>query len=98
MTLAFETIESIIREHFDHITETDATTFTDCVNCLIAFTNSGVQDSVVSLNALAFLRFCALKLADGSLGNLERVPDSEEDVDGGVDGGAAIFAVAIARA
>ena len=83
MTLAFETIESIIREHFDHITETDATTFTDCVNCLIAFTNSGVQDSVVSLNALAFLRFCALKLADGSLGNLERVPDSEEDVDGG---------------
>ena len=83
VTLAFETIESIIREHFDHITETDATTFTDCVNCLIAFTNSGVQDSVVSLNALAFLRFCALKLADGSLGNLERVPDSEEDVDGG---------------
>ena len=29
--LAFETIEKIVREHFQHITETETTTFTDCV-------------------------------------------------------------------
>lgn len=38
--LAFDTIEKIVREHFGHITETETTTFTDCVNCLIAFTNN----------------------------------------------------------
>ena len=32
--LAFDTIEKIVREHFDFITETEITTFTDCVNCL----------------------------------------------------------------
>ena len=69
--LAFETIERIIRDQFEHITETDATTFTDCVNCLIAFTNSPTAPEEVCLNAIAFLRFCALKLADGSLGKLE---------------------------
>lgn len=70
VVLAFETIERIIREHFVHITDTDATAFTDCVNCLIAFTNSDCSPDV-SLNAIAFLRYCALKLADGSLGNLD---------------------------
>ena len=30
--LAFETIEKIVREHFQHITETETTTFTDCVS------------------------------------------------------------------
>lgn len=40
MRLAFDTIECIVREHFEHITETEAATFTDCVNCLIAFTNN----------------------------------------------------------
>jgi Domain of unknown function (DUF1981) len=29
--LAFETVEKIVREHFQHITETETTTFTDCV-------------------------------------------------------------------
>jgi brefeldin A-inhibited guanine nucleotide-exchange protein len=65
--LAFETIEKIVREYFPYITETETTTFTDCVNCLIAFTNSRF-DKDVSLNAIAFLRFCALKLAEGELG------------------------------
>ena len=74
--LAFETIESIIREHFDFITETDATVFTDCVACLVKFAEVKTpdpekDDGVVSLNAIAFLRFCALKLADGALGDLE---------------------------
>lgn len=83
--LAFETIERIIRDQFEHITETDATTFTDCVNCLIAFTNSPTAPEEVCLNAIAFLRFCALKLADGSLGKLELAQlgdDAADDADG----------------
>ncbi|EFJ24773.1 hypothetical protein SELMODRAFT_173646 [Selaginella moellendorffii] len=65
--LAFETIEKIVREYFSFITETETTTFTDCVNCLIAFTNSRFNNDI-SLNAIAFLRFCAHKLAEGELG------------------------------
>ncbi|XVF01662.1 hypothetical protein REPUB_Repub04eG0107500 [Reevesia pubescens] len=64
--LAFETMEKIVREYFPHITETEVTTFTDCVRCLIKFTNSRFN-SDVSLNAIAFLRFCAVKLAEGGL-------------------------------
>lgn len=64
--LAFETMEKIVREFFPYITETETTTFTDCVRCLLTFTNSRFN-SDVSLNAIAFLRFCAVKLADGGL-------------------------------
>ncbi|KAK4491498.1 hypothetical protein RD792_002248 [Penstemon davidsonii] len=64
--LAFETMEKIVREYFAYITETETLTFTDCVKCLITFTNSRFN-SDVSLNAIAFLRFCAVKLADGGL-------------------------------
>ncbi|OVA00690.1 SEC7-like [Macleaya cordata] len=64
--LAFETMEKIVRDYFPYITETETTTFTDCVRCLITFTNSRFN-SDVSLNAIAFLRFCAVKLADGGL-------------------------------
>ncbi|XP_024380354.1 brefeldin A-inhibited guanine nucleotide-exchange protein 3 [Physcomitrium patens] len=76
--LAFETIEKIVREYFPYITETETTTFTDCVNCLIAFTNTRFNQDV-SLNAIAFLRFCALKLAEGELGAAARskVGDNE---------------------
>jgi len=83
VVLAFETIERIIREHFVHITETDSTTFTDCVNCLIAFTNSDCSPDV-SLNAIAFLRFCALKLAEGAIGNLDEAARREGE--GGEEG------------
>ena len=69
--LAFDTIEKIVREHFDYITETEITTFTDCVNCLIAFTNNP-HSIDVSLNSIAFLRFCAMKLAEGAIGELHR--------------------------
>ncbi|OMO93156.1 Zinc finger, FYVE-type [Corchorus capsularis] len=62
--LAFETMEKIVREYFPHITETETTTFTDCVRCLVTFTKSRFN-SDVSLNAIAFLRFCAVKLAEG---------------------------------
>ncbi len=70
--LAFDTIEKIVREHFDYITETEITTFTDCVNCLIAFTNNP-HSIDVSLNSIAFLRFCAMKLAEGAIGKLHRI-------------------------
>jgi brefeldin A-inhibited guanine nucleotide-exchange protein len=70
VVLAFETIERIMRQHFNHIVETESSAFTDCVNCLVAFTNSRCSPDV-SLNAIAFLRFCALKLAEGALGNLD---------------------------
>ncbi|CAN0824548.1 Brefeldin A-inhibited guanine nucleotide-exchange protein 2 [Linum grandiflorum] len=68
--LAFEIMEKIIRDYFPYITETETTTFTDCVNCLIAFTNSRF-DKDISLNAIGFLRFCATKLAEEHLGNKE---------------------------
>ncbi|CAD6338996.1 unnamed protein product [Miscanthus lutarioriparius] len=61
--LAFETVEKIVRDYFHHITETETTTFTDCVTCLIAFTSSQFN-SDANLNAIAFLRFCAVKLAE----------------------------------
>ncbi|PSC72251.1 brefeldin A-inhibited guanine nucleotide-exchange 2-like [Micractinium conductrix] len=68
--LAFDTVEKIVREHFHFITETETTTFTDCVNCLIAFTNNP-HSLDVSLNAIAFLRFCALALAEGDIGDVD---------------------------
>ncbi|XP_027335734.1 brefeldin A-inhibited guanine nucleotide-exchange protein 2 isoform X1 [Abrus precatorius] len=74
--LAFEIIEKIIRDYFPYITETETTTFTDCVNCLIAFTNSRFNQEI-SLNAIAFLRFCATKLAEGDLGSSARNKDKE---------------------
>lgn len=65
--LAFEITEKILRDYFPYITETETTTFTDCVNCVIAFTNSRFNKDI-SLNAIDFLRFCAAKLAEGDLG------------------------------
>lgn len=79
MLLAFEIIEKIIRDYFPYITETETTTFTDCVNCLIAFTNSRFNKDI-SLNAIAFLRFCATKLAEGDLGSSSRNKDKEASV------------------
>ncbi|KAJ4956904.1 hypothetical protein NE237_013687 [Protea cynaroides] len=74
--LAFEIIEKIVRDYFPYITETETTTFTDCVNCLIAFTNTRFSNDI-SLNAIAFLRFCATKLAEGDLGSMSRNKDKE---------------------
>ncbi|CAA0823220.1 Brefeldin A-inhibited guanine nucleotide-exchange protein 1 [Striga hermonthica] len=75
--LAFETIEKIVREYFPYITETEALTFTYCVKCLITFTNSKFN-SDVSLNAIAFLRYCAVKLADGGLSCNEKSEGNED--------------------
>lgn len=74
--LAFETMEKIVREYFSYITETEILTFTDCVKCLITFTTSRFN-SDVSLNAIAFLRYCAVKLAEGGL-----VSNDKNAVDG----------------
>lgn len=74
--LAFEIIEKILRDYFPYITETETTTFTDCVNCLIAFTNSRFNNDI-SLNAIAFLRFCAAKLAEGDIGASSKSKDKE---------------------
>lgn len=61
--------------------ETETTTFTDCVNCLIAFTNNP-HSLDVSLNAIAFLRFCALALAEGSIGDVEELPEGSLEAAG----------------
>ncbi|XP_009413775.2 brefeldin A-inhibited guanine nucleotide-exchange protein 2 [Musa acuminata AAA Group] len=74
--LAFEVIEKILRDYFPYITETETTTFTDCVNCLVAFSNSRFNKDI-SLNAIAFLRFCAAKLAEGDIGASARLKDKE---------------------
>lgn len=74
--LSFEMVEKIIRDYFPHITETETTTFTDCVNCLVAFTNSKFEKDI-SLQAISFLQYCARKLAEGSVGSsLRRNPPS----------------------
>jgi hypothetical protein len=72
--LSFETVEKIVREHFTVITETDVGVFADCVNCLTAFTNQSHDDNV-ALNAIAFLRFCAGRLAEGSIGDVDHLPE-----------------------
>nr|XP_009612459.1 brefeldin A-inhibited guanine nucleotide-exchange protein 1 [Nicotiana tomentosiformis] len=77
--LAFETMEKIVREYFRYITETETLTFTDCVRCLITFTNSRFN-SDVSLNAIAFLRFCAVKLAEGGLVSNEKNNNNDSSI------------------
>ncbi|KAM7471006.1 hypothetical protein LguiA_009189 [Lonicera macranthoides] len=64
--LAFENMEKLVREYFPYITETESVSFTDCMNCLITFTNSQFGNDV-SLRAISFLQFCAVKLADEGL-------------------------------
>lgn len=85
--LAFEIIEKILRDYFPYITETESSTFTDCVNCLIAFTNSRFNKDI-SLNAIGFLRFCAAKLAEGDIGSSSRLkePSSHLTKDGKQEG------------
>ncbi|KAL8142211.1 hypothetical protein V2J09_015243 [Rumex salicifolius] len=74
--LGFDIMEKILRDYFPYITETETTTFTDCVNCLVAFTNSRMSRDI-SLTAIGFLRFCARKLAQGDLGSSARNSDKE---------------------
>ena len=75
VALAFETIEKVVREYFEHVTGTETSTFTDCVNCLIAFANSPLTE--VSLNAISFLQFCGMKLGEGKVGELQAPEDAD---------------------
>ncbi|GMH25929.1 hypothetical protein Nepgr_027772 [Nepenthes gracilis] len=75
VALAFETMELM--------------TFTNYVRCLITFTSSRFN-SDVSLNAIAFLRFCAVKLAEeGLVCNEDKKDDYSyilASTEGGFDG------------
>lgn len=75
--LAFETVEKIVRHNFTYITETEASTFTDCCNCLMAFTNNR-HSLDVALNSIAFLRYCAIKLAEGAIGDMDELPEDAD--------------------
>lgn len=90
--LSFETVEKIVREHFTVITETDVGVFADCVNCLTAFTNQSHDDNV-ALNAIAFLRFCAMRLAEGSIGDVDTLPEEVWRMQGCTFRGASLFVV-----
>lgn len=68
MLLAFEILERIIKDYFSNITDTENASFTDCINCLISFTNSRFSKDF-SIQAISFLIFCATKLAADDFGN-----------------------------
>ncbi|XVE53803.1 hypothetical protein DITRI_Ditri03aG0031500 [Diplodiscus trichospermus] len=72
---AFENVEQVILEHFDQVV---GVCFMDCVNCLIRFANNRV--SHISLKAVALLRICEDRLAEGRLpgGALKQI-DSDYD-------------------
>ncbi|GMH17142.1 hypothetical protein Nepgr_018983 [Nepenthes gracilis] len=86
VALAFETMEKIVRKYFLFITETKSTTFTDCVRCLFTFTSSRFN-SEVNLNAIAFLKFCAVKLAKVGLVCNEDRKDDYSYILAGTEGG-----------
>ncbi|XP_028759990.1 brefeldin A-inhibited guanine nucleotide-exchange protein 5 [Neltuma alba] len=58
---AFENVEQVILEHFDQVV---GDCFMDCVNCLIRFANNKVSHRI-SLKAIALLRICEDRLAEG---------------------------------
>lgn len=64
----FACVERVVRCAFGEIAgDADgARAFPDAVNCLVAFANAAAPADV-GLNAIAFLRFCADRLADGDV-------------------------------
>ncbi|KAL5572269.1 hypothetical protein UlMin_021866 [Ulmus minor] len=58
---AFENVEQVILEHFDQVV---GDCFMDCVNCLIRFANNKCSHRI-SLKAIALLRICEDRLAEG---------------------------------
>ncbi|KAH7282739.1 hypothetical protein KP509_35G045800 [Ceratopteris richardii] len=59
--IAFENMEQVVLEHFDQIV---GDCFMDCVHCLIAFANNKSCPRI-SLKAVALLRICEDRLAEG---------------------------------
>jgi len=58
---AFENVEQVVLEHFDQVV---GDCFMDCVNCLIGFANNKSCPRI-SLKAIALLRICEDRLAEG---------------------------------
>ncbi|CAI0448209.1 unnamed protein product [Linum tenue] len=58
---AFENVEQVVLEHFDQVV---GDCFMDCVNCLIRFANNKSSHRI-SLKAIALLRICEDRLAEG---------------------------------
>ncbi|KAH9804919.1 Brefeldin A-inhibited guanine nucleotide-exchange protein 5 [Citrus sinensis] len=73
---AFENVEQVILEHFDQVV---GDCFMDCVNCLIRFANNKTSHRI-SLKAIALLRICEDRLAEGLIpgGDLKPI-DVETD-------------------
>ncbi|CAE6074869.1 unnamed protein product [Arabidopsis arenosa] len=73
---SFENVEQVILEHFDQVI---GDCFMDCVNCLIRFANNKASDRI-SLKAIALLRICEDRLAEGLIpGGVLKPVDSNED-------------------
>ncbi|KAK8550374.1 hypothetical protein V6N13_118893 [Hibiscus sabdariffa] len=60
---AFENVEQIILEQFDQVV---GDCFMDCINCLIRFANNKTSHDI-SLKAVALLRICENRLAEGRI-------------------------------
>ncbi|KAG4144466.1 hypothetical protein ERO13_D05G038800v2 [Gossypium hirsutum] len=60
---AFENVEQILLERFDQIV---GDCFMDCINCLIRFANNKTSHHI-SLKAVALLRICENRLAEGRI-------------------------------
>ncbi|CAN4075419.1 unnamed protein product [Withania somnifera] len=74
---AFENVEQVILEHFDQVV---GDCFMDCVNCLIRFANNKTSHRI-SLKAIALLRICEDRLAEGFIpGGALKPVDTTEDV------------------
>ncbi|XP_062190117.1 brefeldin A-inhibited guanine nucleotide-exchange protein 5-like [Phragmites australis] len=78
---AFENVEQVILEHFDQVV---GDCFMDCVNCLIGFANNKCTPRI-SLKAIALLRICEDRLAEGFIPGgavkpVDAVPDANFDV------------------
>ncbi|KAI3719333.1 hypothetical protein L6452_20230 [Arctium lappa] len=73
---AFENVEQVILEHFDQVV---GDCFMDCVNCLIGFANNKTSHRI-SLKAIALLRICEDRLAEGLVpgGSLKPVDDNAD--------------------
>ncbi|XP_024177635.1 brefeldin A-inhibited guanine nucleotide-exchange protein 5 isoform X2 [Rosa chinensis] len=72
---AFENVEQVILEHFDQVV---GDCFMDCVNCLIRFANNRTSHRI-SLKAIALLRICEDRLAEGLIpgGALKPIEENE---------------------
>ncbi|KAM7275135.1 hypothetical protein ACFE04_017001 [Oxalis oulophora] len=78
---AFENVEQVILEHFDQVVKY---CFMDCVNCLIRFANNKTAHGI-SLKAVALLRICEDRLAEGlipsgGLNPIDKARDGTFDV------------------